>query len=116
MPQQITLFEFAKNRNFRSRGGGLNRIKKIVLPHKYEEIISLENLCLAWQEFIRGKRGKKDVRVFARNLMDNIIALHEDLANKTYEHGGYQSFRICDPKPRHIHKASVRDRLLHHAI
>lgn len=48
--------------------------------------------------------------------MDNIIALHKDLANKTYMHGGYQSFRICDPKPRHIHKAGVRDRLLHHAI
>ncbi len=71
---------------------------------------------MAWQEFGRGKRGKRDVQEFGRRLMDNILALHEDLANKTYRHGGYQSFRICDPKPRHIHKASVRDRLLHHAI
>src|SRR5690606_13680880 len=35
---------------------------------------------------------------------------------KTYIHGGYQAFNISDPKPRNIHKASVRDRLLHHAI
>ena len=50
------------------------------------------------------------------SLMDNIIQLHQDLANHTYNHGSYQAFRINDPKPRQIHKSSVRDRLLHHAI
>ena len=35
---------------------------------------------------------------------------------KTYHHGDYQPFKIRDPKPRDIHKASVRDRLLHHAL
>lgn len=48
--------------------------------------------------------------------MDHVIALHRELANHTYRHGGYQAFKINDPKPRDIHKASVRDRLLHHAI
>jgi len=48
--------------------------------------------------------------------MDNIFSLHKDLKNKTYIHGGYQAFNISDPKSRNIHKASVRDRLLHHAI
>ncbi|OGN01937.1 MAG: hypothetical protein A3B91_02605 [Candidatus Yanofskybacteria bacterium RIFCSPHIGHO2_02_FULL_41_29] len=48
--------------------------------------------------------------------MDNIISLHQDLANHTYKHGEYQAFNINDPKPRNIHKASVRDRLLHHAV
>ena len=33
-----------------------------------------------------------------------------------YSHGGYHAFNISDPKPRNIHKASVRDRLVHHAI
>ena len=33
-----------------------------------------------------------------------------------YQHGGYKAFNISDPKPRNIHKASVRDRLLHHAV
>ena len=50
------------------------------------------------------------------NLMDNIYSLHEDLKNKTYKHGKYEAFKINDPKPRNIHKAIVRDRLLHHAI
>jgi retron-type reverse transcriptase len=48
--------------------------------------------------------------------MDNILALQADLMNGSYRHGGYQAFNISDPKPRNIHKASVRDRLLHHAI
>ncbi|MEK7170105.1 MAG: reverse transcriptase/maturase family protein, partial [Patescibacteria group bacterium] len=38
------------------------------------------------------------------------------MRNKTYRHGPYKHFRISDPKPRDIHKASVRDRLLHHAL
>ncbi len=48
--------------------------------------------------------------------MDNILSLHQDLKNKTYIHGGYVAFNISDPKPRNIHKATVKDRLLHHAI
>ncbi len=82
----------------------------------FEDIISFENLCVAWQEFIRGKKTKKDVAEFSLNLSSNLYTLHEDLKNKTYEHGAYQAFGISDPKPRSIHKATVRDRVLHHAI
>ncbi len=89
---------------------------KIQLSHKFEGIISIENLLEAWKEFIPGKRNKKDVQEFSLRLMDNILSLHSDLANWSYTHGGYQAFNICDPKPRNIHKAQVRDRLLHHAI
>lgn len=49
------------------------------------------------------------MRVFSYRLMDNILELHNDLVNHTYKHGGYQAFNICDPKPRNIHKASVRE-------
>lgn len=76
----------------------------------------MENLLLAWEEFIVGKRRKKDVQVFASDLFQNIATLHADLLDGTYRHGPYQAFRINDPKPRLIHKASVRDRLLHHAL
>jgi len=84
--------------------------------HKLEDIISIENLLEAWKEFLRGKRGKTDVQEFSLRLMDNIILLHKELASQNYRHGGYQAFNISDPKPRNIHKAAVRDRLLHHAI
>jgi len=86
------------------------------LNHSFEEIICLDNLLAAWREFARGKRGKKDVQEFEWSLMDNIIALQDDLASGNYRHGDYKDFHIDDPKPRHIHKAGVRDRLVHHAV
>ncbi len=80
------------------------------------EVGSLENLLNAWEEFLRGKRGKPDVQDFKLRLMDNLMELHDDLIWKRYQHGGYKAFKIQNPKPRGIHKASVRDRLVHHAI
>ena len=73
-------------------------------------------MLAAWQEFLCGKRGRLDVQIFGSRLMDNILSLHYDLLYHRYEPGGYQAFKVSDPKPRQIHKASVRDRLLHHAI
>jgi retron-type reverse transcriptase len=89
---------------------------KIQLVHKFEDIISLENLLTAWHEFLCGKRRRLDVQIFEARLMDNILSLHDNLLYHRYEPGGYQAFKVSDPKPRQIHKASVRDRLLHHAI
>ena len=88
----------------------------INMNHVYKDIISIRNLCEAWREFVRGKKSKKDVIEFSLYLSENILKLHEELKNKTYKHGEYKAFAISDPKPRDIHKASVRDRLLHHAI
>lgn len=65
---------------------------------------------------MREKRKRKDVADFQVHFMDNILELHQDLLEKTYRHGAYQAFKINDPKPRDIHKAKVRDRLVHHAI
>ena len=86
------------------------------IGHVYNHIISINNLCEAWCEFVRGKKLRKDVAEFSLNLSQNIFRLHEDLRNKTYQHGAYEAFSISDPKSRNIHKDTVRDRLLHHAI
>jgi retron-type reverse transcriptase len=82
----------------------------------FDQIISLENLFFAWKEFKRGKRRKKDVQGFERHLEDNVFSLHIDLSSNNYRHGPYQRFHIFDPKHRVIHKATVRDRLVHHAV
>ncbi len=89
---------------------------KNILSHNYNDLISIDNLLLAWQEFLKGKKQKKDVQEFQLNLMDNILSLHKDLISNNYKHGGYECFKITDPKPRIIHKTSVRDRLLHRAV
>jgi RNA-directed DNA polymerase len=97
-------------------GGKIGLHMKNIIKIDYQDIISVKNLYEAWQEFLPGKKNKKDVAEFALNLSHNISELHSDLENKTYTHGGYMAFSINDPKPRNIHKASVRDRLLHHAV
>ena len=89
---------------------------KTTFTHSFEDITSLENLLAAWSEFVIGKRLRKDVLFFQSRLMDNLIELQSDLANQRYTHGGYEPFMINDPKPRSIHKASVRDRIVHRAI
>lgn len=82
----------------------------------FNNITSKDNLFAAWEEFLSGKKKRKDVAEFGLNLEDNIFGLYYDLKQDTYKHGSYFSFFVCDPKRRHIHKAGVRDRLLHHAI
>jgi retron-type reverse transcriptase len=76
----------------------------------------VENLLEGWKEFLHGKKKKADVLIFQNNLMQNIFLLYQDLETKNYKHSEYQVFNILDPKPRVIHKAKVRDRLLHHAL
>ena len=65
---------------------------------------------------MRGKKQKKDVVIFQLRLADNLTNLYYSLANYTYKHGAYSAFTISDPKLRNIHKATVRDRVLHHLI
>ncbi len=89
---------------------------KIQSIHTFEEVISIDNLLDAWAEFIMDKQRKPDVTEFQLRLMDNIFDLHHDLKNQSYSHGSYTAFNISDPKPRNIHKSTVRDRLLHRAI
>jgi retron-type reverse transcriptase len=86
------------------------------LTKKRDDIASLENLLPAWEEFLAGKKSKPDIQYFNMHLMEEIVSLKSDVVNFSYRHGGYEAFNVSDPKPRNIHKAIVRDRLLHHAI
>lgn len=78
------------------------------------DLISIQNLFQAWEEFKKDKKKKDDVLLFERNLEDNLFQLHQDLNDKSYKHGNYKSFYVRDPKIRHIHKAVVKDRVVHH--
>lgn len=98
-----------QKRNIEPVGGGL----RCKIFHK---IISLENLFLSWQEFRRGRRNKSDIQKFEYKLEDNIFQLHQELKTRTYKYSNYKSFYIQDPKLRRIHKACVKDRVLHHAV
>jgi RNA-directed DNA polymerase len=83
---------------------------------QYEDLVSPENIFVAFDEFKRGKRKKEDVMYFEKNLEENVFELSEQLLAKTYLHGSYANFAICDPKYRMISKATVRDRVVHHVL
>lgn len=83
---------------------------------RYSNLICPENLFQAWNEFKKGKTKRADVQSFEMHLEDNLFNLHRSLQNKTYEHGSYASFYVTDPNLRHIHKASVADRIVHHVL
>lgn len=72
-----------------------------------------ENLYKAWNDFVRGKRRRVDVNEFNIRLADNLSELYDDLLSREYQHGVYEEYMVCDPKKRIIHKASVRDRVVH---
>lgn len=98
-----------------------NEVKKKILNVKnkeifFDEITSLQSLFLAWNEFKCGKEGRLDVQDFFLNLERNIFNLYEKVKNGTYQHSAYTSFLVCDPKFRHINKAEVVDRVMHHLI
>lgn len=76
----------------------------------------MKNLLLTWEHFLSGKRHKKDVMIFESQLAVQIVELQRVLQKRTYIHDQYTAFNISDPKPRNIHKATVRDRLVHHLI
>ncbi len=84
--------------------------------YSYKDLIGIDNIFQAWDEFKKGKLKKKDVMEFYRNLEDNLFELHRKLKNKTYRHGSYEDFYVNDPKRRHIHKAKASDRIVHHLL
>lgn len=87
-----------------------------IYKNLFKDMISMESLLDAWDEFKKEKRNKLDVQEFEFRLEDNLFQLHRDLRNKKYRHGEYKGFYIRDPKVRRIHKAEVRDRIVHHII
>lgn len=88
----------------------------IIGGHLFDQIVCLENLFFAWRSFSRGKRSKLEVQDFEWDIEDNLFQLCHELINRLYVHSDYSAFYVTDPKLRHIHKAHIRDRIIHHAV
>ncbi len=80
------------------------------------DVISVENIFLAWEEFSQGKKSNKGVANFELNLEDHLFKMHDELVTGKFKLHPYKVCIIQDPKRRVIHIASVRDRVLFHAI
>jgi retron-type reverse transcriptase len=98
-------------------GGQINGVVHKIIPElSFNDILSIKALFSAWRKFSKGKRARADIQIYQKELRDNIEKLQNELLIGTYRHEPYQPFTIFDPKQRSIHKATVRDRLVHQAI
>jgi len=82
----------------------------------YNQIISFENLILAWKKARKGKTKKFYVLEFEKELFFQLMALHYELKYKYYKPKPLTVFILRDPKTRKISKSHFRDRIIHHAL
>jgi hypothetical protein len=85
-------------------------------PELFDQLCDWSNLLLAFGKAAKGKRSREPAAAFEYRLEDNLIALQDELRQKTYGPGAYNSFYIHDPKKRLISAAPFRDRVVHHAL
>jgi retron-type reverse transcriptase len=84
--------------------------------HLYAQVWDYENLYLAYRKARRGKRTKPGAAAFERIQEEELLALQDELQQRTYKPGKYHSFYIHDPKRRLISATPFRDRVVHHAL
>lgn len=82
----------------------------------FEEIVSYENILLAWKKTQRLRRYRSDVLEFRENLDQNLIQIQESLINDSYQVGTYRNFYVFDPKKRLVSALPLKDRVVQHAL
>ena len=82
----------------------------------FTRITSFANLLLAGRLASRGKRFRANVAAFNLNLEEELHGLQQELAERTYRPGPYETFIVHDKKPRLISAAPFRDRVVHHVL
>lgn len=76
----------------------------------------LADLYRAYRDARRGKRQRPYQLCFESQLEHNLIALRNEIWERTYQPGLSTCFMITEPKQREIFAASFRDRIVHHLI
>ena len=82
----------------------------------FQEIVSFENLFLAWENARKGKRYRDDVMDYSNRLEENLIVTQNELIHHTYEVGRYRCFYIMVPKKRLIMSLQFKDRIVQWAF
>jgi retron-type reverse transcriptase len=82
----------------------------------WSQVVSFENLLLAWRKAKCGKGQGEALSRFALDLEPALIALQRELESGAYAPGRYRLFTIYERKPRRIAAAPFRDRVVHHAL
>jgi len=82
----------------------------------FEQIVSPENMALAYKKTMKGKRRTWGYLEFKEYDQANLAALTGEIASGEYQPDPYQEFMIFDPKQRLISALPFKDRLAQHAL
>ncbi len=82
----------------------------------FNQIVSYENVRLAWLKARKGKSSKPVVRNFYKNVNANLEKVQKNLKSNPPVLSSYTQFTIFDPKERVISVVPFVDRVMHHAI
>ena len=83
------------------------------LRNVYFKNLTFEKLIQAHERAIKGKRNKKDMILFVRDLETNVSKLMDELITGEYKLGKYRVFKIYEPKERIIMALPYRDKIVH---
>jgi RNA-directed DNA polymerase len=82
----------------------------------WPQLVSFENLLLAYRKARRGKARSSGVAQFALDLEPELLRLQAQLASGKYHPGAFRLFTLYERKPRQIAAAPFRDRVVHHGV
>lgn len=77
---------------------------------------SFEALTQAYFDCRRTKRNSNSALAFELDLERNLMQLHTELNNGTWQPGPSICFVVTHPKPREVWAADFRDRIVHHLL
>ena len=86
------------------------------IRNEFDKKLTYDNLMKAHQLSKKGKGYRKEIILFNLKQEEYITWLFEQLKNGTYEHGGYTTFYVTEPKLRRIEKSRYLDRIVHRWI
>ncbi len=83
----------------------------------WKDVITEENIALAYKKAIKGKRNYSSVKRFEQDIEGNLKRVRDSLVNQTYKTSPYNQRTIYEPKERIIYVLSLNpDRIVHHAL
>jgi RNA-directed DNA polymerase len=83
----------------------------------WEKIISVENLQAADVIARKGKLRQYGVIQHDKNRQENILALNDQLRDRSYRTSQYTTFKVFEPKERTVFRLPYYpDRIVHHAV
>jgi len=82
----------------------------------FERIVAFDNLLLAANRALKGKKQKRGAAAFYFGLENELLAIEKELLDGRYSPMPCRDFHVYEPKRRKICAAEFRDRVVHHAI